>query len=82
MNTGVKQKSQANFLISIRVLDTLKVNIPARLRSKFVEEAIERALKKEQFLKALNDSSGTWSQKDYKFDTEKFIRSLRESTRI
>lgn len=81
MKTAAQQKTQANFLISVRVLDTLKGNVPVRLRSKFVEEAIEKALKKEQFLNALNDSAGSWSAKDYKFDTEEFIRSLRESKR-
>lgn len=74
-------KSQANFLISVEILDSLKVTVPPRARSQFVEKAIEKALKKTQFIKALEDSSGAWKNEDYSFNTEEFIRSLRENNR-
>lgn len=77
-----EEKAQANFLISIKVLKKLKAHVPSRSRSQFVEEIIEKALRKSTFLEALDQSAGSWSSKNYKEDTGKFIRSLRESKRI
>lgn len=77
----LQEKAQANFLISIKVLKNLKSHVPARSRSQFVEEIIEKALRRSSFLEALDLSAGSWSHKDYKGDTNKFIRSLRESKR-
>lgn len=76
-----EEKAQANFFISVKVLKNLKNHVPARSRSQFVEEIIDKALKKNSFLKALDLSAGSWNSKDYKEDTSKFIRSLRESKR-
>ncbi len=76
-----EEKTQANFFISVKVLKNLKNHVPARSRSQFVEEVIEKALKKRSFLEALSLSAGSWSGKNYEKDTAKFIRSLRESKR-
>lgn len=76
-----EEKTQANFFISVKVLKNLKTHVPARSRSQFVEEVIDKALRKNNFLNALELSAGSWSGKDYKQDTAKFIRSLRESKR-
>lgn len=76
-----KEKAQANFLISVSVLKNLKNHVPARGRSQFVEGIIDKALKKNSFLEALEFSAGSWSPKIHKENTGKFIRSLRESKR-
>ncbi|MBI5754184.1 hypothetical protein HZA40_03520 [Candidatus Peregrinibacteria bacterium] len=76
-----EEKAQANFFISVKVLKNLKNHVPARSRSQFVEEIIDKALKKNSFLQALDLSAGSWNSKDYNRDTDKFIRSLRESKR-
>lgn len=76
-----KEKAQANFLISVRVLKNFKNHVPARSRSQFVEEILDKALKKNNFLQALEFSAGSWSLKTHMEDTDKFIRSLRESKR-
>lgn len=76
-----EEKAQANFLISVKVLKNFKNHVPARSRSQFVEEIIDKALKKDSFLHALDMSAGAWNAKNCKEDTDKFIRSLRESKR-
>jgi len=76
-----QSKKQANFLISIAVIDTLKVCVPPRKQSEFVENAISRALRKEQFALALNESRGSWLAKDHPRKTADYIRSLRNSKR-
>lgn len=78
----LSQKHQANFLISVQVLQTLKANVPARKQSAFVEEVLEKALKKKQFLHVLSSVAGTWKTSDHPSSTENFIRSLRESKRL
>ncbi|MEK7085655.1 MAG: hypothetical protein AAB953_01420 [Patescibacteria group bacterium] len=76
-----EEKAQANFFISVKVLKNLKNHVPARSRSQFVEGVIDKALKKSSFLQALDLSAGSWSAKNHKENTDKFIRSLRESKR-
>ena len=76
------QKNQANFSISSGVLRSLQEQVPSRKRSQFVEEAIEKALKKDRLLQAIDMIAGSWKSKDHKEPTEKFIRQLRESKRI
>lgn len=77
MNT----KRQANFSLSIHVLNTLKENVAPRKQSEFVETAIGRQLKNMSFKAALKTSAGAWKKKGHKRNTERFIRSLRESSR-
>lgn len=74
------EKRQANFLFTVQTIDLLKIQVPPRKLSEFVEQAVVKELKKNQFLKALKASKGAW--KNHKEDTETFIRSLRESKRI
>lgn len=76
------QKRQANFFISIQILDQLNDVIPYRQRSKFVEQALERELQQKEFFQAIHECAGAWKSKDHPQSSEKFIRSLRESKRI
>jgi hypothetical protein len=76
-----QQKSQANFLISTEVIKNLKTYVPNRKQSEFVEQAIVKELKKEQFHDALNTCAGAWKKKDHPKTTNTFIRSLRETKR-
>ncbi len=78
MQTSTKR--QANFLLSIQTLALLKKQVPNRQQSEFVEETLAKALKKNAFKAAVKKSFGAW--KNHTEDTEKFIRSLRESKRI
>lgn len=78
---SIHPKHQANFLISIKVLTSLKKHVPPRQQSAFVEQAIERALKRDQFLQALQSSAGAWKNQKHP-PTKKFITSLRASKRI
>lgn len=82
MSTKLHQKGQANFFISTHIIATLKQTVPPRELSIFVEQAIEKELKRRQFLHALKTSAGAWKKKDHPEKTESFIRSLRESRRI
>lgn len=82
MATKSHQKGQANFFISTHIIATLKETVPHRELSLFVEEAIEKELKRRQFLQALETTPGAWKKKDHPEKTETFIRSLRESQRI
>lgn len=74
------KKRQANFFISIHILDLLKKQIPNRKQSEFVEQTLVKALKKNAFKEAMKSSFGAWSK--HTEDTEKFIRSLRENNRL
>lgn len=47
----------------------------------FSQKTQEKALRRNSFLEVLDLSAGSWSHKDDKGDTDKFIRSLRESKR-
>lgn len=75
-------KKQANFFISSSVLMLMKKHVPRRQQSAFVEHAIQKELQHERFLDAIDRCAGTWKDKDHPIETEKFIRSLRESKRI
>lgn len=81
MDSKTSQKHQANFLLSVQILQTLKAHVPARKQSAFVEEALQKALKKKQFHNVLSAVPGSWKTSDHPSSTEKFLRSLRESKR-
>ncbi|MBI2463690.1 hypothetical protein HYV57_01920 [Candidatus Peregrinibacteria bacterium] len=76
------QKRQANFFISIQVLNQLNDIVPYRQRSKFVEQALARELQQKNFFQALHDCAGAWKKEDHPRSSAQFIRSLRESKRI
>lgn len=72
-------KRQANFFISVKVLQNLKETVPSRKQSEFVEEAIKKELQQKTFLRAMEECKGAW--KNMSGSTEKFVRKLRESKR-
>lgn len=74
-------KRQANFFISVKVLQNLKETVPSRKQSQFVEEAIKKELQQKTFFKAMEECKGAWKDKSHIGNTEKFIRKLRESKR-
>ncbi len=80
MSTQATQKRQANFVLKLETIQLLKMHVPNKKQSEFVEEVIIRELKKRNFLKILKKKTGGW--KNHKEDTDKFIRSLRNSKRI
>ena len=76
------KKQQANFFLSVHLMQMLKKNVPPRQQSMFVEKALLSALKKESFMKVLNSSDVHWKTEDHSDSTGDFLRSLRESKRI
>lgn len=58
--------------------------VPPRERNSFIVEATERALRRERPLKALEKSSGAWSDADdpelaTEEDIDRFVRRLRST---
>ncbi|OGJ46288.1 hypothetical protein A3J23_02270 [Candidatus Peregrinibacteria bacterium RIFCSPLOWO2_02_FULL_48_14] len=80
MTIVLKKKRQANFLITVQTLNLLKKQVPNKKQSEFVEQTLVKALKKNAFRDAVKNSFGAW--KNHTENTEKYIRSLRESNRI
>lgn len=81
MINSSSKKQQANFFISVQIIQAMKETVPPREQSKFVEHAIEKELRRTQFLEALEASAGSWKKKDHRTSPDTFIRSLRESKR-
>jgi hypothetical protein len=54
-----------NIQISARLARELKRFVPPRQRSRFVEEAVERELRRRQRLAALEQSAGAWQDRDH-----------------
>lgn len=82
MQTLPSKKQQANFFISVQVIQAMKETVPPREQSIFVEHAIEKELRHKQFLEALETSAGAWKKHNHQGKTETFIRSLRQSNRL
>lgn len=81
MSTAVKQ---ANFLLPEDLLNELKTAVSKRKQSKVVAEALKKELKRIRLEKALSTSFGAWKENDHpelKSGAEKFIRTLRRSSR-
>lgn len=80
MTMQISQKRQTNFVLKLDTIQMLKQYIPNKKQSEFVEEAIVKELSKRNFLSVMKKTKGSWS--GHKENSDKFIRSLRESKRI
>ncbi|MBI2340212.1 MAG: hypothetical protein HYU99_07610 [Deltaproteobacteria bacterium] len=73
---------QANFRLSREVLKSLRKAVPHGRQSRFVEEAIQKEIKRRQFLKAVESSFGAWGERKDLGTTRQFIRKLRRGRRL
>jgi hypothetical protein len=73
------EKRQANFFVSVSVLDGMKKVVPKGQQSEFVEQAIKAQLSSIQFQSAVQGSFGAWGKKRPYRRADKFIRQLRKS---
>ena len=73
---------QANFRLSREVLKNLRKAVPHGKQSRFVEEAIQKEIKRCQFLKAVESSFGAWGKRKDLGTTRQFIRKLRRGRRF
>lgn len=78
----MEQIEQANFRISKTVLKNLRKAVPHGKQSRFVEEAIQKEIKRHQFLKAVESSFGVWGKRKDLGTTHQFIRKLRAGRRF
>ncbi len=75
---------QANFLLPEELLEELKATVSSRQQSRFVAEALRKALQRVRLSKALETSFGAWKESDHPElakGVEAFVRKLRKSTR-
>lgn len=75
---------QANFLMPDDLLEELRRTIPKGQQSKVVAQALERELRRIRFLKSIEKQFGAWKKEPHpelKMGVERYIRSLRRSTR-
>jgi hypothetical protein len=77
-------RKQANFLLSEEVVEELRRTVEKREQSRFVENALQKELKRLRLEKALKLSFGAWKDEDHPEmaqGTENFVRVLRKTTR-
>ena len=58
-------KERMNLYITKSVMDELRRAIPARERTKFVEEVLARELRKRKLREAIEKSYGAWKDEDH-----------------
>lgn len=72
-------RKQANFLLSVAIVEELKRSVEKREQSRFVETALKKELKRLKLEKTLQLSLGAWQDKDQ--GAGKLVRDLRKSAR-
>lgn len=82
MTVASANKRRINVTFPEPLLEMLDSVIPPRERNSFIVEATERALRRERLLKAIERSSGAWSDTDYPElatdeDIDRFVHRLR-----
>lgn len=80
-----KGSRRMNVTFPANVAEDLERLVPRGERNRFVVEATERALRRERFMKALEESAGAWPDESYPNlrtaeDIDRFIRQIRETS--
>jgi hypothetical protein len=84
MTATTVPKRRINVTFPEPLLEIMEAIIPPRERNGFIVEATERALRQERLLKAIETSSGAWSDTDHPDlttdeDIDRYVRRLRDS---
>ncbi|MFZ2360666.1 MAG: hypothetical protein WA040_15105 [Anaerolineae bacterium] len=84
MAVAIVNKRRINVTFPEPLLEVMEAVIAPRERNAFIVEATERALRQERLLKAIEKSSGAWSDERYpEFrtdeDIDRYVRRLRET---
>ncbi len=77
-------KRRINVTFPEPLLELMEAVIAPRERNNFIVEATERALRQERLLKAIEKSSGSWTEASYPElrtdeDIDRYVRQLRET---
>ena len=77
-------KRRINVAFPEPLLEMMETVVAPRERNQFIVEATEKALRQERLLKAIQRSSGAWSDPDYPDlqtdeDIDRYVRRLRET---
>ena len=65
MKAGRVVRERMNLYLSRSVVDDLRALVPERERTRFVEEVLERELRRMKLKEALAASYGAWSDEDH-----------------
>jgi hypothetical protein len=75
-------KERMNLYITKSLMEELRQSIPARERTKFVEEILARELRRRKLQEALKKSFGAWKDEDHpELSTGEDIEAWIESSR-
>lgn len=82
MAITIANKRRINVTFPEPLLEAMEAVIAPRERNAFIVEATERALRQERLLKAIEKSSGAWSDERYpelrtNEDIDRYVRRLR-----
>lgn len=58
-------RERLNLYLTKPLMDDLRRTIPARERTRFVEEVLARELRRRKLLKAIESSYGAWKDEDH-----------------
>jgi metal-responsive CopG/Arc/MetJ family transcriptional regulator len=81
---GHIMKAKAHVVLNSDILDEIDRIAGKRRRSLFIEEATREKLEKEKFLKVLEETKGSWSDKSHpelrtSRDVEQYVKEKRRS---
>ena len=65
LTDGRCKKERMNLYITKSVMDELRRAIPARERTKFVEEVLARELRRRRLKVAIKKSAGAWTDENF-----------------
>lgn len=74
--------TQANFRLPVKLLEKMRRYLPKGQISEFVEEAIDKGLKRLEFQKALKNSFGAWGKRKDLGSTQHYIRAIRRGRKF
>jgi len=76
------QTAQANFRLPLNLLEKIRKYIPKGQISEFVEEAIQKELKRLEFQEAIKKSFGAWGERKDLGTTKQYIHAIRQGRRF
>ena len=77
-------KAKAHIILAGEILEEVDRIVGKRKRSLFIAEAIRERLERKRFLRVLEETKGTWTDKNHpdlrnSKDVEKYVRDKRQS---
>lgn len=78
----LSEMTQANFRLPMKLLDKIRKLIPKGQISEFVEEAIQKELKRLEFQEAIKKSFGAWGERKDLGTTKEYVHAIRRGRRF